>query len=353
MPILTDIHLDRAIIHSVSEKQDNQPPLIELSAQSVIPNNRELEKLIARINSAFADGSKSLKLSIKNSNPNTTPQLCHRIIQDPNNATTFDQSSTQLAQNLADSFFTSNIPGGLLVLFLGTDIANRKKFVLLIKAEIHDGFLTTINNGITQLKYISSIVLSKNSKFYKFGLFLQNNLDPVDDSDINDMYDSYVFDLQINPSSKDAAAEYFYSKFMNCDIQKNDTKLTKMFYEKTKEFIKRIDEDALRLDADINLKSFLRNENFVMIDIQEYSKQFIPLPYQDLFLEEMESEECFQRSFTKNTNLIKTFLRRDILKFNNGVEVRVPQDEEQLYEITEQNLESTTMKIYGRFLGAK
>ena len=126
-----------------------------------------------------------------------------------------------------------------------------------------------------------------------------------------------------------------------------------MFYEKTKEFIKRIDEDALRLDANINLKSFLRNENFVMIDIQEYSEQFIPLPYQDMFLEEMESEECFQRSFTKNTNLIKTFLRRDILKFNNGVEVRVPQDEEQLYEITEQNLESTTMKIYGRFLGAK
>ena len=215
MPILTEIHLDRAIIHSVSEKQGNQPPLIELSAQSVIPNNRELEKLIARINNAFADGSKSLKLSIKNSNPNTTPELCHRIILDHNNAKTFDQCSTQLAQNLADSFFTSNIPGGLLVLFLGTDIANRKKFVLLIKAEIHDGFLTTIHNGVTDLKYISSIVLSKNSKFYKFGLFLQNNLDPVDDSDINDMYDSYVFDLQINPSSKDVAAEYFYSKFMN------------------------------------------------------------------------------------------------------------------------------------------
>lgn len=353
MSILTDIYLDRAIIHSVSEKQGSQPPIISLSAHSLAPNNRELEKLIARINSAFAIGSKSLKLSIKNSNPNTTPLLCHRIMQDHTNPTTFELNSNQLAQNLADSFFTTNIPGGLLVVFLGTDFANQRKFVLLIKAEIHDGYQTTIHDGVTRLEYLRSIVLSKNSKLYKFGLFLQKNVYTVDDSDLNEIYDSYVFDLQINPGSKDEAAGYFYSKFMNCDIQKNDNKLTKMFYEKTKEFIRRIDDDALRLDANINLKSFLRNENYGTIDVNEYSEQFIPHDYQDRFVAEMQSEVCFQRSFTKNTNLIKSFLKRDILKFNNGVEVAVPQDEEQLYEITDQTNESTTMRIFGRYLGEK
>jgi len=122
MPILTDIHFDRVIVHSITEKRAFTAPEITFSTHSMVPQSNELEPLINRINNAFCDGSKSLKLSIKNSDSQSTPFLCHSIIRDHTNAQSFEQNSNRLAQNLADSFFTSNIPGGLLVVALGTDL---------------------------------------------------------------------------------------------------------------------------------------------------------------------------------------------------------------------------------------
>lgn len=353
MPILTDIHFDRVIVHSISAKAAFRGPEINFSAHSLVPQSNELEPLIDRINNAFADGSKSLKLSIKNTNPQSTPFLCHSIIRDHLNAQIFEQNSNRIAQNLADSFFTSNIPGGLLVVALGTDLESRLKFVLLIKAEIHDGFQTTNSNGTTKLEYIQRIVLSKNSKLYKFGLLLQNTSTNRDETDLNTMYDTYVFDLQIKPGAKDEAASYFFSTFLNCEIQKTDNKLTKMFYEKTKNFIKTISDDSERLDANINLKSFLRNTDIGTIDIHDYCELYIPLDYQNAFLTEMESDGSFPRSFAKDPILIHSALQRNILKFKNGVEMTIPQAEQPLYEITEQTADSTAIRIFSRYVGEK
>ena len=185
--------IQKVVIHQVLKRETQEniiPPLYNNSCSEL--DDKSLDALQKRLTKSLGNNSHSMKMDIHNFEDGSAYKYITNFWLSAENDDQFVQLSKDLTKLLAESQTSCRIPGGVIVVVKGIVTEYKKDFIAVIKAEKHDGFNITEEEGKNLLKYFNNLVLSPQQKLQKIGYFVNN---AVRGREINPKdVDSFVFD---------------------------------------------------------------------------------------------------------------------------------------------------------------
>ncbi|EQC47637.1 nucleoid-associated protein [Bacteriovorax sp. Seq25_V] len=169
------------------------------------------------------------------------------------NNDSFLEKSKYVAHLLADTQGTDRRrPPGPIFFLSGTTSRDNLRFLCLVKAEFQEGLHSDVSEDASEIKLLNRIFLTPNQKFYKLLFVVQNT---VNATPAAEDYNFYLFDQNMTRSSKDAAAKYFYNKFLGLKLPESPALKTKTFFKETSYFVN--DQSQFSTDEKIDLHTHL------------------------------------------------------------------------------------------------
>ncbi len=326
---LLNLIIDRIIIHQVFKRDQDGTKIPPMQSHEYTRFDKSaMEAFKTRVKDALGDGSKAVQMEIVNQGATDLPSIIDKIIDKDEES--FAVSSYDIAIKLTDSQQMKSIPGGILVVFTGTQGVPPKKFLGIIKAEIHSGYEKQVNKNTNEitLKFVEEILLTPGTRLYKTAGFFENSTYDDSVSDLNSKWTVMVSDYQINKSDGKAAARYFYSDFLGCGYPQTSARTTKQFYESTSTFIDElnilISEKSDLLNA---LTTYLKVDTSSSISAPDFSsKYFSDVDVQDAYTEYMRESGLPDSAFTKDLEHIKGQLRYRKISFKSDVKITAPSE---------------------------
>lgn len=311
---------ENVIFHTIFKKGRNEDhSSIEYEQELLDLESDVIELLKLRINNAIGIESKSFELSIANVAEDSFFDFVTNIMDD---SESFIENSQRIASKLATSQKNGNISGGYLLLIQGKT-ADENKFIIALKAEVHDALSLKKDDGISKMELVEDIFLSPAAKFYKLGIIYENK--NLEETYPNDLYSCILFDNQFNP--KYTPAEFFYHDFLGFDISTNDKIKTRRFFDDVNQFIySEIEDKDLKMDLVNAFRSFIKTDQTGIIDPEDIRERLFSMDEQ---VRERFSTQVlidYPRQFIKNTLLLDFSLKRKSVFFPNKVKIEAPED---------------------------
>jgi len=326
---LLNLNIDRIIIHQVYRRdQDGNKVTPTQSHEYTNFDQSAMEAFKTRVKDALGDGSKAVQMEIVNQESNDLPTLINQMIVQEDD--TFPASSYDIAKKLTDAQQTKSIPGGIVVVFSGSQGHPAKKFLGIIKAEVHSGYEKEVDKKTNEisLKFVEEILLTPGTRLYKTaGFFEKANYDEHS-SDLNDKWTVMVSDYQINKADGKAAAQYFYSDFLGCGYPQTSARTTKQFHESTSLFIDKLNVPAPEKSNLLNaLTTYLKVDTSSTISASEFaSKYFDDIDTQDAYTSHMKDSGLPDNAFTKDIEHIESKLQFRKVNFGGNVKITAPSE---------------------------
>ncbi|MBI5215070.1 MAG: nucleoid-associated protein [Ignavibacteriae bacterium] len=340
--------IKRIIVHEVYQRSDNRdivPP--KYSTEFTTLDIKGIATLQERIINALGNESYSLEMQINGTNPESVFDVSTKLIASADND--FKEISKKLPLKLAQAQTSRIIPGGVVVVFDGTIGSNNKRFLGIIKAEIHSGFNIIEDDNVLSLEFLSDLLLTPQQKLYKIALFIENN-SPQNGSILPENYLVFVYDHNMTKSETQQAAQYFYETFLGCTFSPSDKKLTSDFYHYTKEFFEtlNIPEDT-KLDLETGLYTYLKVSQNNLISVTEFADEYLEPEQKDNYSEFMFDKGLPDRQINKDITYIMYKLRRRNIKFTSDVKISSPSDnfEDLVHIISKTEDDRTIVSIKG------
>jgi len=327
--LLQHLSVDRIIIHQIyrRDSEGNKVPPLQSHEYTIFAEDAMLT-FKSRVTSALGHDSKAVQLEIVNQDPNYLPSLIDSMVTQDKQA--FAVSSFDIAKKLTDSQHNRSMPGGIIVVFSGTQGLQSKKFLGIIKAEVHSGYEKEINPETNEisLKFVEEILLTPGSRLYKTAGFFENSNYQESTSDLNKKWTVMVSDYQINKTDGKAAAKYFYSDFLGCGYPQTSARTTKQFYEAAKSFITNLDVTPAKKSDLLNaLTTYLKVDASSTVSASDFAtRYFEDVDIQDLFSEHIEGAGLPTTAFTKDIEHIKSKLKFRRVSFKSNVRITAPSD---------------------------
>ncbi|MBY6209714.1 MULTISPECIES: nucleoid-associated protein [Halomonas] len=323
---LVNLIIDRIIIHQVYQRDPDGNKVEPLQSHEYTRfDDNAMEEFKKRVRDALGDGSKAVQMQIVNQGDGDLPRIVDSIISQEDD--TFSVSSYDIARKLTDSQQRKNIPGGILVIFTGKYGHPQKRFLGIIKAEIHSAYEKKENPTTKEisLKFVEEVLLTPGTRLYKTAaLFEKENYSDQND-DLNDNWSVMVSDYQISQADGKAAAQYFYSDFLGFGYPATSARTTKMFYEKTREFIDSLGiSPENRNDLYNALTTYLKVDNSSTINPGDFASNYFDIDTQDAFNAHMEESGIPTTSFTKDIAHIESNLKYRKVNFSKNVKITAP-----------------------------
>ncbi|MBR9921339.1 MAG: nucleoid-associated protein [Bacteroidetes bacterium] len=312
---------NRIIIHSILKKEkDEEHSRVVLDNNLVIADDEVHRTIKERINKACGKRSKSFKLQIEQSGENSFFNLASSLFESDDNH--FVELSQSIASKLAVSQTRSNIPGGYLIVIEGISM-DEDRFVLVIKAELHNAFSTSIDEvtGRKQIELLREIFLSPSEKFFKIGLLNEGG---IEEEYPNDRYEALIYDEQFNSSSARQPADYFYREFLGFTLDRNDKILTKGFFNETSDLIRNSDADPSDKKDCLDALRSVYNDQQEIVDPVDFGGRFLPENLRDTYEENILIQPKYQRQFGKDKSLLGRTLANKKLTFRGKITVQAP-----------------------------
>lgn len=324
---LVNLNVNRIIIHQVFQRDENGQPVTPV--QSINYTNFDssaMEAFKQRVVDALGEDSKAVQMQIFQQDAGYVPKLVDDSIEQ--NEDDFAVSSYDFAKKLTDAQQKRMIPGGIIVVFTGTQGTANKKFLGLIKAEIHNGYeRVNLTNGQISLRFVEDLLLTPTSRLYKTAAFFENANYPDDYEDLNEKWTVFVSDYQISKADGKAAAQYFYSDFLGCCYPETSARTTKLFYESARKFISAMDVDESdKSDYLTALHTYLKVDNAGSISTADFASKYFDIDTQDTFAEHMQTQGVPVSSFTKDVEHISSSLKTRRVNFRSNVKISAPTD---------------------------
>ena len=326
---LHNLSIDRIIIHQIYQRTKDggiTPPT--QSHEYTNFDNDAMDAFKTRVTDALGEGSKAVEMKIVDQDQGCLPKLVDQMIdQDIEN---FAVSSFDFAKKLTNAQMSRSIPGGIVVVFSGKQGHPAKKFLGIIKAEIHSAYEKEMNKQTKEisLKFVQEVLLTPGSRLYKTaGFFEKSNYD-TSSTDLNDKWAVMVSDYQISQADGKAAARYFYSGFLGCDYPQTSARTTKQFYESTSLFIGKLSVPETKKNDLINaLNTYLKVDTSSAISTSDFaSKYFDDVDTQDEFTKHMAQSGLPTTAFTKDLTHIAQKLKFRKLSFSKNVKITAPSE---------------------------
>jgi nucleoid-associated protein YejK len=322
---IINLQIQGIVIHQIHQRDNDGNKVTPGKGTEFIKFDAEaMDTFKSRFINAIGSDSKAVLMSIVNQESKDLPPLID-IISDSTDDD-YISLSYDIANKLADAQQRRNIPGGIVVVFRGKYGATPKKFVGIMKAEIHSAYEKKVNE-LTQeltLKYIEEALLTPATKLYKTAAFFEKITAP-EGNDLNSKWDVLVSDSQISQTEGKAAAHYFYSSFLGCGYPETSARTTKKFYEATCDFLNNMDIlEEKRNDLYNALTSYLKHENSDIVNPSEFSNRYFNAETRDSYSEFLEDKEIPTTAFTKNVEHISGKLKTRKLSFSKNVKLIAP-----------------------------
>lgn len=312
-----------------------------------------VDALQQRLTKALGNRSHGIELSIERSDAESFLQLgAHAISQTAKSD--FIATSKKLASNLSTAQSNTSGLSGIVFVIRGRMGLTPRRFVAVIKAELHDGFGASGDDEQAEVTYLKNLALTPSQRLYKVGLLLEESAvsaTPLGDYDVAN-YRGFLFDHLITATETRSAAAYFYQTFLGMGIQKSSKKLTQDFYEHVNTFIKSC---PLSDDERWELKEALRVElrsTSTVINVGDFADSNIAdEEVRDSFMDFMDARQFPKTSVAKDVDYVKAKLRRPRkINFSTGVKIFIPADSEQhVVQVVEKTSEEATLIVRGTF----
>ncbi len=326
---LINFSIDKIIIHQVFRRDPDGNKITPTQSHEFTNFEKgAMEEFKVRVKDALGEGSKAVQMEIINQEPNDLPSLVNQMINQEDES--FATSSYDIAKKLTDAQQMKSIPGGIIVVFCGKQGNPSKKFLGIIKAEVHSGYEKEVNEQTQEisLKFVQEILLTPGSRLYKTAGFFEKANAENSSSNLNDKWAVMVSDYQISKADGKAAAQYFYSDFLGCGYPETSARTTKAFYESTSTFISKLNVSESDKSNLLNaLTTYLKVDTSSTISSSEFaSKYFSDIDVQDDFTSHMKDSGLPESAFTKDTEHIESKLKFRKVSFKNKVKIVAPSD---------------------------
>lgn len=346
----SNLIINKIVAHVVYERTvDKQVVQPKYSDEFTILDPAGISTLQERIVTALGNNSHSVQMDIVKDDENSVFRLCSDLIECDNNK--FITYTKQIADHLAQAQTSRNIPGGILVIFTGTIGAQNNNFTGVIKAEVHNGFIKVENEHVINLRYLPDLLLTPHQKLYKIGFFIEKESDKKKSppSCAQDFL-AYVYDHNMTHTETQQAALYFYEQFLGCHISASARKLTRDFYNLTKDFINTANAtDEIKYDLNHSLYSYLKVSQENVIRPRAFAEQFMPRDMRDGYLDHLKENEFSNRSIHKDLSLLKNKLRIRRMWFSSDIKIVGPADKfKEFVNIEKSTKDSTVVRIKGK-----
>jgi hypothetical protein len=325
---LPNLKVDRIIIHQIYRRdQDGNKVIATQSHEYTLFAQEAMETFIKRIKDALGEGSKAIPMEIVNQDPSDLPSLIDNMIDQDNDS--FAVSSFDIAKKLNNVQLSRSIPGGIIVVFCGNYGSQLKKFLGIIKAEVHSGYEKEVNEKTKEisLKFVEELLLTPGTRLYKTAGFFEKNGYDENSTDLNDKFAIMVSDYQIGKTDGKAAAHYFYSDFLGCGYPQTSARTTQQFYESTSSFISKLNvTEAEKSDLFNALTTYLKVKTSSTIGASDFGEEYFDLDTQDEYTEFVEEAGLPTTAFTKDLEHIESKLKFRKVNFRSNIKIIAPSE---------------------------
>lgn len=320
--------IDRIIIHQVYQRDQDGNKIEPLQSHEYTRfDNSAMEEFKSRIRDALGEGSKAVQMQVMDQGKGDLPKIVDNIISEDD--ASFAVSSYDIAKKLTDAQQRKSIPGGILVVFTGKQGHLQKRFLGVIKAEIHSGYEKQEDPETQEisLKFVQEVLLTPGTRLYKTAAFFEKDHSGDSSQDLNDKLAVMISDYQINQTDGKAAAQYFYSDFLGCGYPETSARTTKKFYEAASNFIDHLDVSSEKKSDLYNaLTTYLKVDTSSTITPSEFASNYFDIDTQDSFNAYMEEVGLPSTSFTKDNAHIESKLKFRKVNFSKNVRITAPSD---------------------------
>lgn len=341
---LSSMKIERVVVHTVHMRAARGLATRPTFAKNVFRlTGVPAASLQTRITEALGKSSHGVEVKLIEEDDQSFLQISADLLNC--NDSDFLIKSQQLAIKLAKAQQTKDLPASKLFIATGKCGAPQKKYLLAIKAEMHDGFTEDANS----LAHFTELFLTPSQKLFKIGMLFEVVSSAPDDDGLydNGNYAAHLFDHLLNTLETRLAAQYFYSGFLGAELIVSDKTLTKKFFESTKEFINSapIDQpkkiellEALRVDL---------RSNSAVIHVETFAKTYLPKDLREAYIESMDSIGFTRNAVTKDLKYINTKMKqKQKMRFEQEVEISAPADKlHKLVKVVSTNATETIIKI--------
>jgi hypothetical protein len=342
-----NVTIERIALHQIFQRDESRNvvcPRYNTSLSILPPNGRAA--LRNRISTVVGRDSHCVEMDIVRNDDNSCFQMLAKMLDFNDND--YLNSSKQIAEKLAEAQSSRNIPGGVVVVVSGTIGADSLRYISVIKAESQDGFsLRTTPAETIELLFQEKLLLTPQQKFYKIGMIIELNRNDGGNILRNpDEFAVFVYDHNMTHTETRSAALYFYDAFLGCAVKSSSKKLTKDFYNYTKEYINRLNIGANeKVDLQNALYDYLKVSRVANVSISDFSARYFQPETADNYEHYMQTKNFPANAIVKDTTLITTQLRKRRIKFSNAVQLVAPSERfSELVHILEQ--EPNGVKIF-------
>ena len=323
---ILNLSIDRIITHQIFQRDTDGNIVEPLQSQEyTIFDKAAMGNFKRRVNDAIGAKSKAVEMKIIDQGPADLVTIIDRMADE--SMDDFAESSFEVACKLAKAQTRKNYPGGIVVIFLGTQGQYSKKMVGIIKAEIHSGYEKRENKLTKEisLKYVEELLLTPTTRLYKtVGFFEKMDYDGVS-TDLSDKWTVMISDTQIGKKDGKAAAQYFYEGFAGCGYPDTSARVTKHFYEGAVSFIQGLDVTDSKKNELLNaLTIYLKTDISPTASTSDFSDRYFDVETGNQFSEYMEDAGVPDTAFTKDTEHIRSKLRMRSINFSGNLKLTAP-----------------------------
>lgn len=350
MNYLENLEILGSICHNIRKQDANSFANTVHESQALLDfEPAHLAVLKQRLTDTLGEGSDAIEMIYSAGERSVTIETISSMLLNQSDEE-FVTSSKELTRLLADTQTHKKIPGGPVFVIRGTTATDDRPFLIILKSEYSDGFITEINAGTLSVKMLNQLFLTKGQKVHKvaFISFIDPTLTGHDLVSTQNLYFK-IFDSNSSIVNK-GYASYFYSRFLGLNFRPDGNVLTSKFFGISKKYFLRFIEDKeQRISAMTNMFNYLLNASTVQINTTTFSNQCFTDPQDRIkYRRHLNDNGLTETTFQKYLEFILDKLANRTLVFENNIKIKIPAIWMEVSEI-EFNRESdtTTIKILG------
>jgi len=316
----------RIIIHEVFRRDDDRRIVDRRYGSGLVTLDRKAASAFQnRLVTTLGDASSCVEMSIAADSTDSMFQLAKTLMDA--DKPLFIRESRKVADKLASAQTTRLIPGGVLVVFTGTVGSPKKRMLGVIKAEPHDGFVReTKSDGSPGLRFLEDLFLTPVTRLYKIGVFIESDPDAATPERPSAGHRAFVYDELMTSTNRQKAAQYFYESFLGCEFPDSGARMTRLFYNYTKDFIAFLDvPEEKKTDLYTALRTYLKTDTRPVVEVAGFASAYFPEVRQD-YETFMAAREFPLHAVPKDLADLGNALRTRRVLFSKNIKLTAPAD---------------------------